>query len=325
MVKLDLKDRKILYELDLNCRQSNSNIGKKVGLKRDVVTYRIKKMQDDGIIKNFLTDIDTFKLGYNVFRIYINLQYMNPEIKKEIIQYFVDYKDSWAVISVKSEIDLAIIIWVRNIFDFYQFWEKTLDIYEDYFAKYSISIYIQGDVYKKSYLLPDFEDKTDRKLYSVNCGGNPIKIDLLDYKLLNEIAVNARVPLIVLAQKFECSSQSINYRLKNLVESGVIKGFRVDIDLSKIGLQRFKPNIFLKDHRLKKQIYDYLKNKSYLDYMNFAIGWADLGPEIVVKDYDELLKIMDEINERFSGAIKKQFFFITDTIHKLRCLPEIKF
>ena len=46
MTKLDLKDRKILYELDLNCRQSNSQIGKKVGLKRDVVAYRIKKLQD---------------------------------------------------------------------------------------------------------------------------------------------------------------------------------------------------------------------------------------------------------------------------------------
>ncbi|MFO7677029.1 MAG: AsnC family protein, partial [Thermoplasmatota archaeon] len=42
-MKLDLKDRKILYELDLDCRQSNSQIGKKVGLGRDVVSYRINK------------------------------------------------------------------------------------------------------------------------------------------------------------------------------------------------------------------------------------------------------------------------------------------
>ena len=31
MLKIDLKDRKILYELDLNCRQSNTQIGKNVG------------------------------------------------------------------------------------------------------------------------------------------------------------------------------------------------------------------------------------------------------------------------------------------------------
>ena len=57
--------------------------------------------------------------------------------------------------------------------------------------------------------------------------------------------------------------------------------------------------------------------------MNFAIGWADLEPEFVVKNFDELLKILDEINLEFSGAIKKQAFFITEKTYKLRCLPEI--
>jgi len=325
MVKLDIKDRKILYELDLNCRQSNSQIGKKVGLKRDVVAYRIKKMQDEGIIKNFWTVIDTFKLGYNVIRVYINFQYITPEIKKEIIQYFVDYNNSWAVISVKTEIDLVLIIWVKDFFDFYKFWEKTLDKYEDYFSKYTFSLYIQGDGYKKTYLFANEDDRSDKKLFTIQCGGNPIKIDETDYRLLNEIAVNARIPLVNLAKLLDQSSQNINYRIKNLVSSGVIRGFRVDIELSKIGLQRYKPNIYLKDHRLKKPIYNFLKNKSYLEYMNLAFGLADLEPEFIVKDYDELLKILDEINLKFSGAIKKQSIFIADKVYKLRCMPEIIF
>ena len=112
MVSIDLKDRKILYHLDLNCRQSNAQIGKKVGLGRDVVGYRIKKLEDEGVIKNYSTVIDTFRLGFNVFRIYINFQYLTSDIKKEIIQYFVDYDKSWAVISTKSEIDLAVVVWV---------------------------------------------------------------------------------------------------------------------------------------------------------------------------------------------------------------------
>src|SRR4030042_4038990 len=113
MVDIDLKDRKILYELDLNCRQSNTQIGKKVGLKKDVVSYRIKRMQDEGIIRNFLTAINTFKLGYQVYRIYINFQYVNSQIKERIIQHFIDYKNAWAVISLKAEIDFDVIVWVK--------------------------------------------------------------------------------------------------------------------------------------------------------------------------------------------------------------------
>ncbi|MBN1280276.1 MAG: Lrp/AsnC family transcriptional regulator [Candidatus Thermoplasmatota archaeon] len=323
MAAIDLKDRKILYELDLDARQSLTQIGKKVGLKKDVVSYRIKRMQDEGIIKNFFTDIDTFRLGYHVFRIYINFQYVTSQMKEEIINYFVEYKNSWVVASAKSEFDMVVVIWVRDIFEFYQFWEKTLDKYEDYFAKYAISIYIKAHVYKKSYLLPNLQTGENREIYQINCGGQSVEIDETDHQLLNELAVNARAPLVELAEKLGCSSQTINYRIHNLVKSQVIRAFRVNVDLSKFELKHYKVDIYLKDHKLKKPVFEYLKDKPYLEYMNLAIGWADLEPEFVVNNFDELLKILEDINTKFSGAIKKQSFFITEKLYKLRCLPEL--
>jgi DNA-binding Lrp family transcriptional regulator len=47
MVNLDLKDRKIPYHFDLNCRQLNTQIGEKVGLSKQVVDYRIKRIFDN--------------------------------------------------------------------------------------------------------------------------------------------------------------------------------------------------------------------------------------------------------------------------------------
>ena len=63
MYKIDLKDRKILYQLDLDSRQSLTQIGKNVGLNKDIVSYRIKKLQDEGVIKSFWTLIDAYKLS----------------------------------------------------------------------------------------------------------------------------------------------------------------------------------------------------------------------------------------------------------------------
>lgn len=323
MYKIDLKDRKILYELDLDCRQSNSQIGKKVGLKRDVVAYRINKLKEEGAISNFWTLIDTFKLGYNVFRIYITFQYINPKIKNEIIQYFVKYKDSWVVNTDKGEIDLAIVIWSKNIFNFYNFWNKTLDMYEDYFEKYAISIYVQGVAFEKTYLLGLEHEKSDRVLWEPTCGVDPVHIDEIDYKLLNELAMNARIPLIELSEKLKCSSQSVNYRIKNLIKSGVIMSFRVNLNLKYLGLQNYKVDIYLKDHRLKKPIIDFLKSKSYVEYLNFSLGWADIEPEFVVKNMEELLKIIENIDSHFPNSIKKQNFWIIEKVHKLRCIPKL--
>ena len=114
MVKIDLRDKKILYELDINSRQPLSKISKKVGLPKTVVSYRINKLREIGVIKNFYTVIDAFKLGYIAFRFYITFQYMNPKIKQEIINYFKDDKYNWWTISAEGRFDLIVINWVKN-------------------------------------------------------------------------------------------------------------------------------------------------------------------------------------------------------------------
>jgi len=322
MVTIDLKDRKILYELDLNSRQSNTQIGKKVGLKKDVVSYRIKRMQDEGVINNFWTAINTFKLGYHVYRIYINFQYVSSQIKEKIIQHFIDYRNVWAVISLKAEIDFDVVVWVKDIYEFYQFWNTTLDEFEDYFAKYTLSVYVEAFNYKKSYLLPDESNQGERLLYRTACTGKPVEIDEIDYKLLDEIAINARMPLIDLTEKLGCSSQTVNYRLKNLIKNNVINAFRLNIDLSKIGLQHYKLEIYLKDHKQRNAIWSYLKEQPYCDTLNVAIGWSDLEFEIIVENVQKLGQIMEEIDAKFPNTIKKQSFWIFDKVHKERWLPK---
>ena len=94
MQQLDLKDRKILYYLDLNCRQSNSQIGKKVGLSKQVVDYRIKRMEEGGIITGYWTSIDSYRFGYEVYRYYIIFQNATQQIQKEIIEQLVKYKNT---------------------------------------------------------------------------------------------------------------------------------------------------------------------------------------------------------------------------------------
>jgi len=324
MEKIDLKDRKILYYLDLNCRQSNNQIGRKVGLSKEVVNYRIKRMQDLGIIKCFWTAINSLKLGYYAFRIYINFLDVSPEIKNEIIGYFKNYKNVWTLQSAKGPVDLSAVIWANDIYNFNQFWDITLDKYGNYFEKYSVSILTQVNCLKRTYLISDGYDKLNREFYTINCIGQPVKIDNLDYQLLNEIADDARISLLKLAQKLNSSSQTINYRIKKLIKKGIILAFRVDIDISQLGLQNCMIDIYLKDHTKEKKIEEYLKGNPYVGYiMDMTIGWCDLNFELLVKNFNSLTKIIDEIDKRFPGAIRKTNFWMARMVHKERWLPEL--
>ncbi|MBU4242067.1 MAG: winged helix-turn-helix transcriptional regulator [Nanoarchaeota archaeon] len=60
-MKLDFKDKKILYNLDLNSRATLNEIAKKVKLSKQVVDYRLKNLLKNKIIKEFYTVINFSK------------------------------------------------------------------------------------------------------------------------------------------------------------------------------------------------------------------------------------------------------------------------
>ena len=73
LIELNEKDRKLLYQLDLNARQSNSQIGKRISLNKNTVNYRINKLIEDRVIMGFYTEINMYKLGYKTYRIFMEL------------------------------------------------------------------------------------------------------------------------------------------------------------------------------------------------------------------------------------------------------------
>jgi len=323
MVKIDLKDRKILYELDLNCRQSNTQIGKKVGLKKDVVSYRIKKLQGEGVIQCFYTVIDAYKLGYSLFRYYVNFQYANPEIRNQIIEYLANYRNICTVGEALGKYDLIIVVWVKDISEFYQFWSNALDKFGDYFESKMFSVYIHGVGFRQSYLLLDnykIEDRVDHEYFGV---GKTVEIDETDYHLLNELALNARAPLIELAEKFDCSSQTINYRIKRLKKEGLIQAFRAAVNENKLGFKRYKSDIFLKNHSQRINIINYIKKNPHLSYISTSSGLCDLEFEFIVKKQRDIIEIIEDINLKFPNSIKNYSIYGDFQCYKETFLPKL--
>ena len=57
---------KILNCLQKNARQSNSEIGRTVGISSPAVAERIKKMEDAGIIQGYQTSVSALEAGYQL-------------------------------------------------------------------------------------------------------------------------------------------------------------------------------------------------------------------------------------------------------------------
>lgn len=79
---IDLKDRKILFELDANSRASYSDIGKAVGLSKQVVKFRVERMVQDSTIESCNAIWNISMLGYQQHNIYFRFKKTNPEKRK---------------------------------------------------------------------------------------------------------------------------------------------------------------------------------------------------------------------------------------------------
>lgn len=64
--KLDEVDKAILRELTNDARLSFREIARRIGVSTATVASRVKKLEEEGVIKGYTAIIDTERLGYDV-------------------------------------------------------------------------------------------------------------------------------------------------------------------------------------------------------------------------------------------------------------------
>jgi DNA-binding Lrp family transcriptional regulator len=306
MEKIDLKDRKILYELDVDSRQSFRNIGRKVGLSKDVVASRVKKLKENGIILRFFAYYDILQLGFNFLRFYFKFQYVTPEIKKEIINHFMNDDKVNNLFSTEGSYDLGVLMKVENISDIYPLWRNTLEKYGDYFSMQVFSAYMGELIYGHGFLLEGIEN-LQRAPLRKNLG--KVKIDALDLEILKLLVVDSRMPTVEIAKKLNSNVTTINARITRMVKLKVILGFSVELDLDKLGYQSWKVDFYLSEYTKLNQIVKYLEKNPLLYCVDYTIGYADLELEINVKDISQLHDIIEDLHSKFPKIIRNYSFF----------------
>ena len=317
-IKLDVKDMKLLAELDVQSRQSLGQIGTKVGLPKNVVAYRIKRMEEKGIIKNYYVVTDASRLGYTSLRFYLTFQYTTKAIEKEIRDYFVKSSLSWWVGRGEPLYDLCVVFWVKDYTLFHEFWKKTLERYGNYFKEYTICTYIKLNHYDYAFLRGK-----EHRMKLVTGGNSEMAHDEKDLAILKLLAKNARRNITDIAQKTGLTVNTVKSRIKNLTEKKIILGYRTNFDLNKLGLIFVKININFQDYKKVSQVIGYVEQHQRLTYIDFTIGYADLEIEYLIENLEDITIIVEDIKDHFPHAIRDYNYFIYKEIYKVQFVPDV--
>jgi len=129
---MDLKDRKILHELDKNARVSYSEIAKRIKLSKNAVINRIKDMEKEQIILGYNPLININSLGYTTYDVYLKFKDISIEKEREIINDLVKNKYIWLLAKVEGNVNLSLLISTQTPEEFDSIWENIYEKIKSY-------------------------------------------------------------------------------------------------------------------------------------------------------------------------------------------------
>lgn len=304
MVKLDLKDRKILFELDTNSRQSYQEIANKVRLSKDSVFYRIKGLEKEGIIERYQTLIDVGKLGYISFRIFYKLQNTTSEKEEEILQFLKDQNIVVWMVSIEGYWNINTWILCKEISELEAFWKDFTSRYSNYIADKQLSIFTDITYFSRAYFLPDKKNEIAIKFVTTP---KKSEIDETDIKILHILNMDARIPTLEISKRIKLSAKQISFRIKNLEKREIIVGYRTMFDLRKLGYLYYR--LHIKTKNLTKEKEKTFRQFSFdhpnIIYDHYSICGPDLEIDIQIESVDQLREIISKIKDKFSDIIQE--------------------
>ncbi len=301
--KLDLKDRKILYELDRNCRQSNNSIAKAVGLSKTAVINRVSNMEKQGLIKGYSAAINSGKLGFYNFRVYINLQNLDLEKEKEIIEFLKKKEIVTWIASMEGLYNLGIRIFTRDINEMHNLWDELMQKYVNYFNQRQIVLNIRTINFFRGYLI-----ENPKEVYEIISSSDKEirKLDKIEDKIVEVLSINAKTPIIEIEKKAKATPKTIISKIKKLKKEKIILFYRAILDIEKMNLRHFKLSImtFNTNEQIMKELHNYIKKSSNIISREETLGGEDIELDLELKDLNELQRIINEIREKFGRIIQ---------------------
>jgi DNA-binding Lrp family transcriptional regulator len=317
-IKLDLKDKKILFELDFHARESNSAIAKKVRLSKQGVDYKIRNLVKKGVIKSFSPVINGNQLGYFYCRIFIKFQNLTKDKEQEIIAYFMKNAQCKWMLKAEGTYDLMFATWTKSLREFKDISEGFVEKYGMYIKQKDESLGVKLTHFQARYLL----GKQDSEEYYFQEAEKATEIDQTDKQILRLVSEDARMPLVEIAKRTGVSAKVVSYRLKRLQDEKVILGYRPNIDNDLIGFSYYKILFYLTNITQEKlaALKNFLKIQAEVMYIVEEVGISDIDIEIMLPKGRSVYEFVDRIRFEFPTLIRDYEAFSIKML-KVNLLP----
>lgn len=286
---MDILDNKILLELTKNSRIAVTLLAKKVRASREVVAYRINRLKREGVIREFVTEIDLEKLGFVGAAVFISIKASKEEEFKEFLRN-CDFV-SW-VAELSGVWNFGLSIYGRDNIEIDQRFMILYNKFKNDIIDYRFTLHQKSKFFYEKYFSSVYNNKKIP-------GGKDIKLDLKDKIILRELSTNSRIDFVELSKKVYLTIPAVAKRIKQLEKSGIIEKYSLFVNLIKLNLFQYSLFIVNKNIQTRGKLISFLEKHPKVSFIAEYLGNPFIEFGIIVKNPYELRKTLQEIEEVF--------------------------
>ena len=316
MDKLDKTDLKLLSELEKDSEQTLSQIAMKLKTSQQVVSYRLKSLEERKVIGGFYTIIDITKLGYTNYRAMFRLSNLVEGKHKEIISFLMKHKNVLWLVECGGRWDLIVNFTAKNIIHYNNILKEFVNKFPKQIQNYDILTTVEVIYFGRDYFTK--EKRTESKTPSFGGKWETISTDKINLQILNLMSENARINSVEIADKIKISPNTVLLRIKEMKKSGLIQGAKPLIHLENISYSGYKALIKFQNitEAKEKEIINNIKSNMNIVGAIKLVGLWDFEIEFEVENKEQMLKITRNFRDKFKEIIKE--FEVIPLFHEYR-------
>jgi Lrp/AsnC family leucine-responsive transcriptional regulator len=298
---MDKRDKRLLWELDQDCRQPTTRLAKKLRIPVSVANYRIERLVRKGFITRFVAMVNYAGFGLSTYKVYLQFQGMTAEAEKEVLAALTRDRRIGYVARYSGQWDLVFAVYTNQSGAFDRILSDFMDRYSGFILRKALSILVEVEVYNRDYFLE--RQGTQKKVFGSTEVGN---IDEKDKSILKFLQENARASVVDMALKLKLTARQVAYRMRQMRKEGIIIAYRVDLDHAKMGLEFYKA--FITTHRYSKEkdrsFRTYCMQQPHCLHLVKSIGDWDYELEFEVEGHSQFNAMLKEMRQRFGEFIR---------------------
>ena len=285
-----------------------------------VVEYRMKKLESEGLIKGYVTLIDTQRLGYFSYYIHITLTKFTQKKLEQIIAYLKEHPYVKWIARSSGRWDLVINVTARGREHLDEILPSVYTDIGDHIG--NIDIFPCIKLIKKANLNIFQTDRSEVKKFNKTTALP--KLDQKDIALLEILSEDARASAVKIGKYIGLTPEAVAYRLRKWKKDGLIRDFRTVISIPKLGFSWFMVMADIKalGKEKEKQVNAYLRENENIFYADKIIGKWNYRIQILSKDHQDFHNIMVEIRNNLSGFLNSYELLILFEDHHQISIPK---